>query len=58
VGGDTGTYLDFRFLAYALPRIPAREHFDSPNLVARLNLPNMAYAPEEKLEVYARPFAA
>jgi hypothetical protein len=33
---------------------PAREHFDSPNLVARLNLPNMAYAPEEKLEVYAQ----
>ena len=30
-----------------------REHFDSANLVARLNLPNMAYAPEDKLEVYA-----
>jgi hypothetical protein len=54
LGGDTGTFLDFRFLAYALPRIPAREHFDSPNLVARLNLPNMAYGPEEKLEVYAK----
>ena len=47
-------YLDFRFLAYALSRIPARAHFDSANLVARLNLPNMAYAPEDKLEVYAR----
>lgn len=34
--------------------MPAREHFDSPNLVARLNLPNMAYAPDEELEVYAR----
>ncbi|AHE96961.1 hypothetical protein THITH_00270 [Thioalkalivibrio paradoxus ARh 1] len=54
LGGDAGTYLDFRFLAYAIPRIPAREHFESPNLVARLNLPNMAYAPEEKLEVYAQ----
>ena len=31
LGGDAGTYLDFRFLAYALPRVPAREHFDSPN---------------------------
>ena len=51
--GDARRYLDFRFLAYALPRIPAREHFDSANLVARLNLPNMAYAPEDKLEVYA-----
>jgi hypothetical protein len=53
LGGDVGTYLDFRFLAYSLPRIPAREHFRSTNVVARLNLPNMAYAPEEKLEVYA-----
>jgi hypothetical protein len=53
LGGDTAAYLDFRFLAYSLPRIPAREHFQSSNLVARLNLPNMAYAPEEKLEVYA-----
>ena len=54
LGGDAGTYLDFRFLAYSLPRIPALEHFDSPNLVARLNLPNMAYGPDEKLEVYAK----
>jgi hypothetical protein len=53
LGGDAATYLDFRFLAYALPRIPAREHFDSSNLVARLNLPNMAYGPEEKLAAYA-----
>ncbi|MGM0813557.1 MAG: DUF4351 domain-containing protein [Pseudomonadota bacterium] len=54
LGGDTAAYLDFRFLAYPLRRIPAREHFQSSNLVARLNLPNMAYASEEKLEVYAR----
>jgi hypothetical protein len=54
LGGDAATYLDFRFLAYALPRIPAREHFESPNLVARLNLPSMAYGREEKLEVYAQ----
>jgi hypothetical protein len=54
LGGDAGTYLDFRFQAYALPKVPAREHFDSPNLVARLNLPNMAYRPDEKLEVYAK----
>jgi hypothetical protein len=54
LGGDVRAYLSFRFLAFSLPRIPAREHFRSSNLVARLNLPNMAYAPEEKLEVYAR----
>ena len=54
LGGDAAVYLDFRFLAYSLPRIPARGHFQSRNLVARLNLPNMAYGPEDKLEVYAR----
>ena len=54
LGGDAAAYLDFRFLAYSLPGVPAREYFQSTNVVARLNLPNMAYAPEEKLEVYAR----
>ena len=35
--------------------LPARKHLHTRNLVARLNLPNMAYAPEDKLEIYARP---
>lgn len=34
--------------------IPTREHLGSDNLVARLNLPNMAYPPEEKIDVYAQ----
>ncbi|MCA1792037.1 MAG: DUF4351 domain-containing protein [Thioalkalivibrio sp.] len=54
LGGHAEAYLDFRFLAYSLPRIPAREHFQSSNLVARLTLPNMDYDPEERLEVYAQ----
>ena len=53
LGSETRTYLDFRYLACVLKQIPARDHFDSTNLVARLNLPNMAYAPEDKLRVYA-----
>lgn len=53
LGGDTHTYLHFRYLACALPQTPARSYFDSPNLVARLNLPNMAYEPGDKIEVYA-----
>ena len=53
LGGDAATYLDFRFLAYVLPRIPAREHYQSTNLVARLNLPNMAHPKEDRVEVYA-----
>jgi predicted transposase YdaD len=31
----------------------AVDHLDSPNIVARLTLPTMAFAPEEKLEVIA-----
>jgi len=54
LGGDRHRFLEFRYLAYALFQAPAREHFDSPNLIARLNLPNMAYAPEEKMDVYAQ----
>ncbi len=40
--------------ACALKQIPARDHLHSANLVARLNLPNMAYAPADKLLVYAQ----
>ena len=40
LGGDTHVYLEFRYLTCALFRTPARSYFDSPNLVARLNLPN------------------
>jgi hypothetical protein len=54
LGSDTRAYLQFSYLAWPLFRLKAREYFDSPNLVARLNLPNMQYAPEEKVEVYAR----
>lgn len=54
LGGDRRRYLDFRYLACALPQTPARAYFDSPNLVARLNLPNMAYDPSDKVEVYAQ----
>ena len=54
LGSETRGYLDFRYIACALKQIPARDHLHSTNLVARLNLPNMAYAPEDKLEIYAR----
>jgi len=54
LGSDTRVYLQFSYLAWALFGLKARDYFDSPNLVARLNLPNMQYAPEEKVEVYAQ----
>jgi len=54
LGGDARGYLHFHYLACPLFELPARDYLDSPNLVARLNLPNMAYAPDEKVEVYAK----
>ncbi|EIC22611.1 RpnC/YadD family protein [Thiorhodovibrio frisius] len=54
LGSDTRDYLQFSYLAWPLFGLKARDYFDSPNLVARLNLPNMRYAPEEKVEVYAQ----
>jgi hypothetical protein len=54
LGGDVHTYLEFRYLACALFQTSARRFFDSPNLVARLNLPNMVYEAAEKVEVYAQ----
>ena len=52
--GDVATHLDFRCLSFSLAAMPAQAHFDSTNLVARLNLPNMAFDATEKLEVYAQ----
>jgi len=54
LGSEDTAYLAFHYLSTALFRIPARAHLNSRNLVARLNLPNMAYAPEDKLEVYVQ----
>ena len=54
LGSETRDYLQFSYLAWPLFKLRAREYFDSPNLVARLNLPNMRYTPEEKVEVYAQ----
>jgi len=36
-----------------LSTLPYREHRDSQNIVVRLNLPNMSYPPQERVEVYA-----
>ena len=33
--------------------MPYRRYRDSTNIVARLNLPNMRYEPEERVDVYA-----
>ena len=53
LGGDRHTYLEFSYLACDLKRLPAHDYKHSDNIVARLNLPNMCYNPDEKLEIYA-----
>ncbi len=50
--GDCETYLEFRFLHCHLAQLLAREYRQSENIVARLNLLNMTYEPEEKLGLY------
>lgn len=50
--GGAVTYLEFRYLVCDLGRLQAKMYFDSTNIVARLNLPNMAYSSEDRLEMY------
>ena len=54
LGGDRHDYLTFRYLHCALATLPFDQHRDSDNLVVRLNLPNMRYAPGRRIEVYAQ----
>ncbi|MGA7980172.1 MAG: hypothetical protein WCA32_08070 [Chromatiaceae bacterium] len=54
LGGEHHTYLSFHYLACELSAIPFEHYRDSDNLVARLNLPNMKYAPAQRVEVYAQ----
>ena len=53
LGGDHYTYLDFTYVSCELARLDAELWLESSNLVARLNLPNMDWPPERKLEIYA-----
>jgi DNA primase len=53
LGGDRHTYLSFRYIDCRLAALAFEEYRDSDNIVARLNLPNMAWPQELKLEVYA-----
>ena len=44
---------NFSDLSTALFATPARQYLNSPNSVVRLTLPCMAYAPADKLAIYA-----
>lgn len=52
--GDRVVYLSFRFIYCELARLPAAAYADSDNIVARLNLPNMHYPADRRVEIYAR----
>lgn len=53
LGGNRHTYLAFHYVSCDLTELDANAYLDSPNLVARLNLPNMRWAPEQKVDIYA-----
>ncbi len=52
LGSDSCAYMEFRYLMCRLKNLPSVRYYDSDNIVARLNLPNMAYSPENRLEMY------
>ncbi|SJM89837.1 hypothetical protein CRENPOLYSF2_1360001 [Crenothrix polyspora] len=52
LGGDRHSYLEFRYLACDLKRLSASDYKDSSNIIARLNLPNMSYPKQERLQIY------
>lgn len=54
LGTEYFTYLTFRYLKCELAATDASQHLDSPNLVARLNLPNMLWRPEQKVDIYGQ----
>ena len=53
LGGDWEEYLSFRFIVCDLGRMPATAHLNSRNIVARLNLPNMAHDRDHRLDIYS-----
>jgi flagellar biosynthesis/type III secretory pathway protein FliH len=54
LGGERHNYLSFRYLICDLSTIPFEQYKESDNIVARLNLPNMKYADESRIDVYAQ----
>ena len=53
LGGDQHSYLEFRYMACYLKRLSADDYKDSTNIIARLNLPNMHYSTQDRLQIYA-----
>jgi len=54
LGTERHAYLIFDYLSCTLSAMPFEEWADSDNLVARLNLPNMYWRADQKIDVYAQ----
>ncbi|WP_206668636.1 hypothetical protein [Pseudomonas saliphila] len=54
LGGNSFTYLRFSYLKCELASLDADQYLRSSNLVARLNLPNMQWSEDRKVDIYAR----
>jgi hypothetical protein len=52
--GQQASYLRFSFIACELATLPVEQYMTSTNIVARLNLMNMRYDPDRRVEVYAQ----
>ena len=52
LGSEHEAYLQFRYIACILPRLPAMAHLNTDNVVTALMLPLMQYAREHRVTVY------
>ena len=53
LGSEQHSYLQFSYIACELNDLQAKHYYQSDNIVARINLPNMHYPEDDKLNVYA-----
>ncbi|MDX1588815.1 MAG: hypothetical protein R3296_07740 [Oleiphilaceae bacterium] len=58
LGGEHHCYLNFQYLCCDLSRLSPEDYWDSPNLVARLNLSNMNLSQYDRVTVYAQAVRA
>ena len=54
LGSDHQASLQFHYLTCDLSRLVVDDYFNSHNIVASLNLPNMAFPEKQKVDIYAR----
>lgn len=53
LGSEHFVFLSFSYLFRILDELPVEQYRDSDNIVARLNLPNMAYPRQQAVDVFA-----